>query len=116
MQEFIERDGTVGNGVTSATVDGELRVMVKDIDDEKRLLRSARRRGRVHTNFKVSDPRQRYRRRVTALRAGLQADIRSGNSQRCEIVFQRTTHDKTSRLMVDRMIANSAITRRWRRN
>jgi hypothetical protein len=70
MQEFVERNGAFCNGVTRATVDKELRVMVKDIDDEKRLLRGTSRRGCVHTNLKVSDPRQRNRRRVTLLRAG----------------------------------------------
>ena len=96
-QEFIERDGAFGDSVTSATVDEELRVMVEDIDDEKRLLHGAGRRRGVHTNFKVSDRRERNRRRVT-LRSGQQADIRSGNSQRCKVVFQRTAHGKTSRL------------------
>lgn len=70
MQEFVECDGAFRNSVTSAAVDKELRVMVKDIDDEKRLLRGTRRHGCVHTNLKVSDPRQRNRRRVTTLRAG----------------------------------------------
>src|SRR4029453_2410505 len=83
--------------VTSAAVDAELRIMVKDIDDEKRLLHGAGRRRSVHTNFKVPDPPQRTPRRVP-LRPGQQADIRSGNSQRCKVVFQRTAHEKTSRL------------------
>jgi hypothetical protein len=42
-QEFVESDGAFRNGVTSTAVDKELRVMVKDIDDEKRLLRSSAR-------------------------------------------------------------------------
>ena len=41
MQEFVERDGAVRNRMTGATADRELRVMVEDIDDEKRLLRGA---------------------------------------------------------------------------
>jgi len=93
MQEFVERDGAFHNGVTSATVHKELRVMVKDIDDEERLPRGTSRRGCVHTNIKVSDPCQRNRRRVT-LGAGQQADICSGNFQRCKIVFQRTAYEK----------------------
>ena len=115
MQEFVESDGTFRNGVTSAAVDKELRVMVKHIDDEKRLLRGASRRGRVHPNFTISNPRQRNRRRVT-FGAGQQADICSGNSQSCKVVFQRTAHNKTSRFDVGHMIADSVITRRWRRN
>ena len=39
MQEFVERDGALRNGMTGATAERELRVVVKDIDDEKRLLR-----------------------------------------------------------------------------
>ena len=69
MQEFVERDGAFHNGVTSATVHKELRVMVKDIDDEERLLHGTSLRSSVHTNLKISDPCQRNRRRVT-LRAG----------------------------------------------
>ena len=34
MQEFVERDGAFRNSLTRAAVDKELRVMVKDIDDE----------------------------------------------------------------------------------
>jgi len=96
MQEFVERGGAFRNAVTGATVDKELRVMIEDIDDEKRLLRGTGRLGCVHANLIVSDPRQRNRRRLS-LGAGQKADICSGNSQRCKIVFQRTAHNKTSR-------------------
>jgi hypothetical protein len=115
-QKLIERDCAFRNTVTSATVNDNLSVVVEDIHNEERLFLGTSRRCRVHADFEVSDPRQRNGICVTVW-AAQKADVRSGNSQCCKIVFQRTAaHGETSRLMVGRMIANSVITGRWRPN
>jgi len=45
--------------VTNAAGDKQLLVVVKEIEDEERVFRRTRRRSRVHTDFELSDPRNR---------------------------------------------------------
>ena len=71
--------------MTRPTVDEKLRIVVEKIENEQRL-RDRVWRGRVHTDFVVSNPRQRNRFCVT-LWTRKKAYIRSGNSQRRKIVF-----------------------------
>lgn len=110
-QKLVERNCAFRDSTTCATVNEALCVVVEDIENEKRLFDGASRHGRVHTDFEVSDPRQRNRPCVS-LGATQKADVCSGNSKCCKIVFQRMAHSETSRLMVGGMIANSAITGR----
>ena len=85
QQQGLECDGTFREGVAGLAVDEALCVVVEHADSEERLLYSISRRGRLHTDFVITDPRQRNS--FCIIRPAKKADECSRNSQCGKIVI-----------------------------
>jgi hypothetical protein len=86
QQQGLECDRTFRQGVTSSGVDEAFCFMVEHADSEERLLYSISRRGRLHTDFAITDPCQRNSFCIV-IRAAKEADECSRNSQSGKIVL-----------------------------